>query len=139
VAALREAARQLVDETLSAGAAASPEEGVRRGLETYLGFVERRGRAYVALMRGGIGSDPEVAAVIEEVRATILARIFAELPAGVRRGPLARAALRGWIGFVEAASLDWVARRAVSKRQLVGLATAVLLEAVRAAGQGRGH
>ncbi len=41
-----------------------------------------------------------------------------------------RIALRGWIGFVEATSIDWVARRDVGKAELVELLKLVLYDAV---------
>jgi len=132
VAALRATAKELLDTTLASHAEGSVDERVRKGLATYLDFVERRGNAYVALMRGGIGSDPEVAAVLEETRIAFLGRIMAELPPGVE-SQLVRTALRGWIGFVEAASIDWVARRSVPLAQIVRLAQVLLFDALRAA------
>ena len=42
--------------------------------------------------------------------------------------PLLRTALRGWIGFVEAATLDWVERRDVTRAQLRRLLVEVLLQ-----------
>jgi AcrR family transcriptional regulator len=54
VATLEHSARQLVEMTTT-DRSAPPDERVRRGLETYLDFVERHGKAYVALIRGGIG------------------------------------------------------------------------------------
>jgi AcrR family transcriptional regulator len=133
VAALRETAGQLVAEVTAPGGEASPEERARRGLATYLGFVERRGKAYVALLRGGIGSDPEVAAVLEETRRAILGLLLAELPGEASKAPLVRAALRGFIGFVEAMSVDWVAHPGASREALVALASSVLTDALRAA------
>jgi AcrR family transcriptional regulator len=137
VAALRAAAHQLRAETVSVDPAATPEEQVRRALQTYLGFVDRRGAAYVALMRGGIGSDAEVAEVLEETRSAFLAflaqlveRLLPETP-----GPLVQVAMRGWIGFVEVTSIDWVAHRTVPLQQLVVLAQMALFDAVRAAAQ----
>ena len=132
VAALRAASKELLDETLGTPANATPEEQVERGVRTYLAYVERRGAAYVALMRGGIGSDPEVAAVLEETRATFLGRIVAALPPEAT-GPLIHTAMRGWIGFVEAASIDWVARQSVPIESIVALAKALLFDALRAA------
>ena len=129
VAALRETSRDLIAQTIGVDTGKDSERGerVRRGLTTYLDFVERRGGAYVALMRGGIGSDPEIAAVLEETRVAILEHIVAFLPPGMD-GPLATTALRGWIGFVEAASIDWVARRSVTLEQIVELAHAALFD-----------
>ena len=46
-------------------------------------------------MRGGIGSDPEVAAVLEQTRNTFADRILQDVPREVVR-PLLRTALRGW-------------------------------------------
>jgi AcrR family transcriptional regulator len=139
VAALALAARGLIDETMTARGA-PPEERVRRGLETYLDFVERRGKAYVALMRGGVGSDPEIAAILEETRSTFAARILEDVPAEIV-SPLLKTALRGWIGFVEATSLEWVAHRGVERDALVAVATGVLFDAltraVTAAAEGK--
>lgn len=133
VAALAHAAGQLIEET-ALDRDAPPEERLRRGLETYLDFVARRGAAYVALMRGGIGSDPEVAAILEETRSAFAARILEDVPHEIDK-PLVRIALRGWIGFVEATSLDWVASRSVPRDELVALLSVVLFDAVtRASG-----
>jgi AcrR family transcriptional regulator len=127
VAALREAAKALIEQTIGADTGGKEGERLRRGLTTYCDFVEKRGGAYVALMRGGIGSDPEVASILEDTRVAILEHIIALLPEGMD-GPLATTALRGWIGFVEAASIDWVARRSVSLAEIVELAHAALFD-----------
>jgi AcrR family transcriptional regulator len=128
VAALGHAARQLLDETdLDQGA--PPDERLRRGLEAYLDFVGRHEASYAALMRGGIGSDPEVAKILETTRSTLAARILKGLPRG-ESSPLRRMTLRGWIGFVEAAVLDWIARREVGRERLVELFSSVLFDAV---------
>jgi AcrR family transcriptional regulator len=128
IATLVRAAGQLLDET-TLDRAGPPDERLRRGLETYLDFVARHGKAYVALMRGGIGSDPEVAAILEETRATFATRILEDVPHEIDK-PLVRIALRGWIGFVEATSLSWVASRSVSRDALVALLSAVLFDVV---------
>ncbi len=128
VAAIGEAARRLLDETTSARDG-TPEERLRRGLSTYLDFVERHGKAYVALMRGGVGSDPEVAGILEETRRTFAARIFEDVPEESAT-PLVQVAVRGWVGFVEATSLDWVARRAVPRDSVVELLAGVIHDAV---------
>lgn len=128
VAALGQAAQQLLDETTT-DRRGTPEERVRRGLATYLDFVERHGQAYAALMRGGIGSDPEVASLLEQTRRTFATRVLEDVPQEAA-SPLLRAALRGWIGFVEATSLDWAQHRAARRDELVDLLAAVLFDVV---------
>ena len=128
VAAIGEAARHLLDETTRAGDGA-PQERLRRGLSTYLDFVERHGKAYVALMRGGVGSDPEVATILEDTRRTFAAHILQHVE-GESMLPLLQTAVRGWIGFVEATSLEWVSRRAVRRDELVELLAGVIVDAI---------
>jgi hypothetical protein len=122
-----------------------------------LQFVERYATAYVALMRGGVGSDREVAGIIEKTRAAYmdrltsgLAEIFPAKPArpavpkaSARRprtpvraslSPLLRTALRGWLGFVEATSLEWAVGRDVPRPTLVTLLVQMLLHTLQAAG-----
>jgi AcrR family transcriptional regulator len=117
VATIREASRQLLETTLTDGRA-PPKDRLRDGLEAYLAYVERHGPAYAALLGGGIGSDPEVSHIVEETRATFVRRLLEGVDAQTRPTPRLRITLRGWIGFVEAAALDWVARRDVSREAL---------------------
>ena len=132
VAALRQSASDLLAQT-ETPADAPPEERVRIGLETYLDFVEQRGAAYLALTRGGIGSDPEVFAILEGARTAFLTRILEALPHPPP--PLLRAMLRGWIGLVEATSAEWIARRDVTRADLVPRLGALLAHCVALAAQ----
>jgi AcrR family transcriptional regulator len=131
VAALREAARQLLDETYQSDEL-PPLERLHNGIGAYLGFVAARGAAYSALFRGGIGSDPGVAQILDETRASVLERMLrgmgmAEPP------PLLRLALRGWMGSVEVMSLEWVERRDVSGDELRELLAALFLTTLQLA------
>jgi AcrR family transcriptional regulator len=134
IAGLEVASAQLLRGTLTPRDLA-PEERMRRGLETYLDFVQKHGKAYVALVSGGVGSDPEVARILERTRRTFVRRILEDVPAGFVT-PLVRVALRGWIGFVEATAVEWMARRDLSRRKVVDLLGRMLLDAMQiAAGQ----
>lgn len=132
VAVLDHAARQLVDETTPVARDLPAPERLRQGLETYFGFVEQHGAAFVALMRGGIGSDPEVAAILERTRQAYAERILEALPPGLDT-PLLRTALRGWIGFAEAVAVAWVEKREVTQAELVQLVTMAMLGTVQSA------
>ena len=140
IAGLREAARVLMERTLIAPSVhTSPIERMRAGLDAYLDYASEHARAYTALLRGGIGSDPEVALVIEDTRKTYVDRMIqgtegTPLPVPVEKTPLLRLALRGWVGFVEQTSLDWVAGpREVSQRELRDLLVDVLLSTLELA------
>ena len=86
-----------------------PRERLALGLDAYLTYVEGNARAYAWLLRSGIGIDAEVRDVLEDCRQAIVDRIVEGLGlTGARTPPAFRVALRGWIGMVEAASLDWV-------------------------------
>ncbi len=138
LAGLRATAADLIERTT---AAASPElpplDRMRAGLDAYLDHVSRQARPFVALMRGGIGSDPEVVGVIEGVRATYVERFLDNAEGTPLAGlalanrPLLRIAVRGWIGFVEAASLEWLSRKDVERTTLRDLLVDALLASLR--------
>lgn len=135
VAGLREIADELVEAVTHAAEDLPPVDRMRASVDAYLEHVARHSRAFVTLMRGGIGSDPEVAAVIESVRARLFDKLvsgspLASLMAGDARLQIA---VRGWLGFVEAASIDWCANPRLSRRELRELMAAVLLEILRIA------
>lgn len=131
VATLREAAAGLLART-ETPIELPPMDRLAAGLDAYLDYVEEHGPAYAALMRGGIGSDPEVAAVVEQTRLAFVDRLVAESPIEQPTAML-RVALRGWLGMVEATSLDWYDERPVSRVLLRDLLAATLPHVVTAA------
>lgn len=132
VEVVRRAAGHLVERTAEAGVDASPDS-LLHGLDAYLDFVEQHARSFTAVMRGGVGSDAEVQAIVEAARTAIADRIISRL--GVQHpSPHLRTALRGWIGFVEAASLDWLARRDLPRDELRELCAHMALAALMATG-----
>src|SRR5689334_19527477 len=65
LAGLRHIAEEMMVKTDISQIDLPPIERVRHGVDAYLSFVSQRARSFVALMRGGIGSDPEVQEIIE--------------------------------------------------------------------------
>jgi AcrR family transcriptional regulator len=137
LAGFAEVSDRLLAETLTP-ASLPPEERVRHGLVTYLAFAERHGPAYVTLFRGGLGADARAAKILEQARSTFVERIVEALPEQIKPTPLMRTVLRGWVGFVEAAVLEWLsshrAQRAANHDRLVELMISVLLSTVMAVG-----
>lgn len=133
VAGLREIADELVEAITAVPDDLPPLERVRASVDAYLEHITRHARAFVALMRGGIGSDPEVAAVVESVRTRLFQRLLVGSPLAALLAGDARfeTAVRGWIGFVEAASIDWCVHPRLSRNELRELMTQVLYEILR--------
>ena len=123
LAAIHEAARQLVDEAIVDHRPGQPDvERMREGLDAYLAFVEKRSVPYAFLLRGGLGGDADVRAIVEETRMRFFERMLEGL--GQTDNELVRIAVRGFIGMVEAASLEWVERKRATRAEL----TAMLVE-----------
>jgi AcrR family transcriptional regulator len=121
VETVRTAAEDLVRKTETA-AGAAPVERLRAGLDAYLAYVERHAKPFATLLRSGVGVDPEVSAIVEGTRRAFLERMRSE---AANASPALRNALRGFIGFVEAAVLDWLDHRDVSRDELLGVLVAM--------------
>ncbi len=123
-AAIGDVAKRLLEET-TAPESLPPAERLRHGLERYLAFAERHGLEYAALLKGGVGSDLDVGRIIDDTRSAIVERALRGVP-GAEPTPLLRTAIRGWVGFVEATSLEWAERRDVETEALLRLWTELL-------------
>jgi AcrR family transcriptional regulator len=131
VESVREAARVLLEATMPTDAGAAPLTRLHDAIDAYLDYVDKRSPAFVSLMRSGIGTDTEVAAILEDTRQEILSRLIEPLePYQVT--PTLRTALRGWIGAVEAMSLDWLDHKDIDRTALTHLCAATLMGAFRA-------
>ena len=129
LAAVASAAEQLRETTLPDPALA-PRAQLRRALEVHVDWVEANALGYRAIMQGGLSADPDVQAIVEASRAETVRRIVNSLELELPP-PALRIALRGWIGFLEAACLEWLATRDLPRERLVELLGASLRGAIR--------
>jgi AcrR family transcriptional regulator len=111
----------------------APLERLAAGLDRYLEYVDTHARGYATVLRAGIGSDPEVAAIVEAVRAAMARRILDDLTVEDSAPPGVRIAVRGWVGFAEAASLEWLERRDLTRDEMRELLIQALRSVVEAA------
>lgn len=134
VAGLREIAAELVAAITNVPDELAPIDRVRASLDAYLEHISRHSRAFVSLMRGGIGSDPEVAAVVEGVRTQLFERFLhgSPLAGALTHDARFQITVRGWLGFVESATIDWCASPKLSREELRELLTQILFEIMRA-------
>ncbi len=131
LAAVRAAADELREAT-KPDPALRREARLHQALRTHIDWIDANALAYRAILHGGISADPVVQAIVEESRAEVVTRIAEG--SGLRRlSPGLRIALRGWVGFLEGACLDWLASGDISKSQLVRLLAASVPGAVKAA------
>ena len=104
--------------------ATNPSEGgdlaerLAQGVDSYLDYVQDHARPFACLLRSAIGFDPEVRNIVEGTRQAFLSRLLGSVPEAT---PSMRTALRGWIGFAEGASLDWIDNKDISRAELRSL------------------
>jgi AcrR family transcriptional regulator len=131
-ATLEQAAAELA-ETTRPDPSLEPVEQLSYSLEAYLGWVERHAGAYEKLITS-VGAVPEVRELVERIRNETAERILAGIaPHGA--APLLRAAVRGWMWFMDGAILDWLQHRDIDRARLHGLLLGTLLGAVTASGE----
>ena len=74
-----------------------------------------------------------MAAIVERVRAAMASRILDDLAGEDTVAPAVRIAVRGWVGFTEAAVLDWLEHRDLARDELRELLIQALRSVVEAA------
>jgi hypothetical protein len=81
---------------------------------------------------------PEVRELVEGVRDRTADRLLAGIAPGGRPEPALRAAVRGWVWFIDGAVLDWLEHGDIDCAQLHGLLIGPLLGAVTDASESVG-
>lgn len=97
---LEASAAELV-EVLRPDPDADPTTALANGLRRALQWIREHEAGYLAVLSGGIGTDTEVAAVVERVRDAIGDLVLANIEIDPTDRPLALAHVRGWVGYVE--------------------------------------
>jgi len=132
-AALEEGAAELRERT-EPDPSRPPAEQLSMTLDAFLRWVQERPTAYVTLLESGSG---EVREMMNEVRETTAGRILSGLGSEGTR-PATRAAVHGWLGFLDGAILDWIAHDDLSREELHGLLLGAFAGALIASGASGG-
>jgi AcrR family transcriptional regulator len=132
-ATLERAAAELA-ETTEPDPDKPPLEQLASSLDAYLRWVERHAAAYEKLIRS-VGAVPAVRELVERVRDQTADRILAGIRPGRGPAPALRAAVRGWLWFMDGAVLDWIEHRDIDRDRLHDLLLGTLIGAVAAAGE----
>jgi hypothetical protein len=81
------------------------------------------------------GVVPEVRQMLDRVRGDTAQRIMDGISGDKPATPVLRAAVTGWLWFMDGAILDWVEHRDIDRQTLHGLLLGTLLGAVLTAGE----
>lgn len=132
-AALEEGAQELRART-EPDPGRPPAEQLATTLDAFLRWVQERPTAYATLLQSGAA---EVREIVAEVHETTASRILTGLGAEGRR-PATRAAVYGWLGFLDAAILDWIAHGDLGREELHGMLLGAFAGALVASGASGG-
>jgi len=111
-----------------------PAEQLSRTLDAFLQWVQERPQAYATLLDSG---SSDVREIMSEVRSTTAGRILKGLGEDGER-PATRAAVHGWLGFLDGAILDWIAHDDLTREELQGMLLGVFAGALIASGASGG-
>lgn len=104
-AAVGEKAAELT-ELIEPSGEGSPFEQLRQGLDAYLGWIEDNARAWSKLMQSA-AVLPEARELVDGFRQRTMDLVIAGVAGERPPRPALRAAMNGWLGYMDAAILDW--------------------------------
>jgi AcrR family transcriptional regulator len=112
----------------------TPFEQLTRSLDAYLGWIEGNSREWTKLMQSA-AMLPEAGELVEGFRTQTLDQLLVRLAGRRKPRPVLRNALKGWLGYVDAAILDWTQGGDLSRDQVRDLMVAAFGAALLAAQQ----
>ncbi len=110
-----------------------PAEQVSATLDAFLAWVQERPLAYAKMLESA--GAREVRETMTRVRDETAQVILAGLGRDGQR-PATRAAVFGWLAFLDAAILDWIEHRDMTREELHGMLLGAFAGALTAAGAG---
>ncbi len=115
-AAIAEHAAEL-QAAIEPGSDQDPIEQLAVSLDKYLQWIETNARAWVKLMQSA-AAIPEARELIEGFRRSTMELVLAQLTGNQRPRPLLRAAITGWLGYMDAVLLDWAQTKDIPRDKL---------------------
>lgn len=112
----------------------TPIEQLSASLDAYLGWIEDNGRTWSKLMQSA-AVLPEARGLVEGFREQTLELALGELTGARKPRPALRIAIKGWLGYMDAAILDWTRERDLPREKLRELLIAAFGASLLAARQ----
>ncbi|WP_032403042.1 TetR/AcrR family transcriptional regulator [Rhodococcoides fascians] len=118
---VREASRSMIERT-APDPDLEPFEILRDSIANYVDYVTEKRDTFISLLRGTASGDPLMREVFEQTRTTMAERTLVQL-AGLDMDvtPTIDLAVRGWIAFVEEATITWLRDPHISRDELIDL------------------
>lgn len=130
-AAVAEKAAELARVIEPAGEGA-PLEQLANTLDAYLAWIEANARTWSKLVQSA-ASLPEARDLIEGFRQQTMEMALARLTNGGTPRPALRTTISGWLGYMDAAILDWTQHRDLPREDLRDLLIAAFVAALLSA------
>lgn len=122
LAIVARASDELLEQTAPDPDLVDPVDILRDAMHRYLDYVIDNRESYISFMRGPASTDPEMRAIFDRTRASIAKRTLDALPlppdADLAQIGLA---VRGWIAFVEEATVSWLKDPQIERRDLIDM------------------
>jgi len=114
------------------GSEGTPLEQLSNSLDSYLAWIETNARTWAKLVQSA-ASLPEARELIEGFRQRTMDMALARLTDGAAPRPALRTTISGWLGFMDAAILDWTQHGDLPREDLRDLLIAAFVAALLSA------
>ncbi|OBC17156.1 TetR family transcriptional regulator [Mycobacterium sp. 852013-50091_SCH5140682] len=104
---------------------------LRHALRSHIAYIDSYSGSFVALLRGALGADAEHQAAVERLRWIGAQRILLALGIADPIPPVLRAAMHGWVGYLDEMMIDRITHRDIDADALVELAAAALVTTLK--------
>ncbi|WP_037141248.1 TetR/AcrR family transcriptional regulator [Rhodococcoides fascians] len=132
LAIVREASKTMLERT-APDMTLDPYQILRDSIANYVDYVTENRETFISLLRGSATGDPDMRDVFEQTRTTMAERTIANLyKLHVEANPTTELAVRGWIAFVEEATISWLRDPRISRDELIELNVGALPAVARA-------
>ena len=112
----------------------APADQLAAILDAYLAWIEQNAKTWSKLMQSA-ATLPEARELVEGFRERTMELVLAELTGRRKPRPALRTAIRGWLGYMDAAVLDWAEHKDLPRAKLRDLLLAAFGGALMAAQQ----
>jgi AcrR family transcriptional regulator len=104
---------------------------LRHALRSHIAYIDSYSGSFVALLRGALGADTEHQEALERLRWIGAQRILLALGITDPVAPVLRAAMHGWVGYLDEMMIDRITHRDIDADALVELAAAALVTTLK--------